>query len=217
MDLRIAKGLETKQLIYDTAKKEFYQNGYKKTTIQTVTLHAGVQRGLFAYYFDTKDHLVEVIYGEYLQSIYQLLKQYEWFDSETKFFQHSMVSYIYYYNILSDPHIARFYYEVLQRESNERVLIRPISDIYHRFVGEYEINLRQCDFESILHYDFGGRREIFINYFKGDLEIAIEDLIYNIVFSLAYIIRIPLDEIKRINAKVHEYFDQIDSTSLRML
>ena len=51
MDLRIAKGLETKQLIYDTAKKEFYQNGYKKTTIQTVTLYAGVQRGLFAYYF----------------------------------------------------------------------------------------------------------------------------------------------------------------------
>ncbi|MFA0816485.1 MAG: TetR/AcrR family transcriptional regulator [Anaerofustis sp.] len=217
MDLRIAKGLETRQLIYDTAKNEFYKHGYKKTTIQTVTQTADVQRGLFAYYFSTKDHLVEVIYGEYLDAIYQLLRPFEWFDSETAFFQHSMVSYIYYYNILSDSNIARFYYEVLRRESNERVLIRPISDIYHRFVADYGIDLKQCDFDSLLHYDFGGRREVFINYFSKHLDIGIEDLVFNIVYTMAFAIRIPHEEIKRVNAKVHEYFNEIDSSSVRML
>ena len=45
------KGIESKNKIYQSAKKMFYEYGYKKTTIEKIAEDADVPVGLVTYYF----------------------------------------------------------------------------------------------------------------------------------------------------------------------
>ena len=56
--------MEKKQLLYDTAKVLFIQNGFKETNISAITKAAHVAVGTFYLYFDSKEQLFMEIFQE---------------------------------------------------------------------------------------------------------------------------------------------------------
>ena len=49
--MQYANGILTKELIYQTARRLMYENGYKKTTYQMIAQKADVPVGLVNYHF----------------------------------------------------------------------------------------------------------------------------------------------------------------------
>ena len=66
--MQYANGILTKELIYQTARRLMYENGYKKTTYQMIAQKANVPVGLVNYHFK-KQELLDKIYMDYLCQI----------------------------------------------------------------------------------------------------------------------------------------------------
>jgi TetR/AcrR family transcriptional regulator len=55
---------QTEQLIKETAMRIFFVEGRLHATTQVIAKEAGVNRGLIYYYFQSRDHLFEVVFKE---------------------------------------------------------------------------------------------------------------------------------------------------------
>ena len=61
---RTAQGLETRQLLFDTAITLMAERGYAATTLRDVASEAGVSPGLLYRYFPSKQSVVLALYDE---------------------------------------------------------------------------------------------------------------------------------------------------------
>lgn len=59
------KGDFAAEKILETAKELFYEQGYYKTTVAEITKKAGVNNGLFTYYYGTKTNLSNIINAKF--------------------------------------------------------------------------------------------------------------------------------------------------------
>ena len=59
-------GLETKEKIYATAKKLFYEKGFVKTTLAEIARESGANKAMVSYYFGNKNNLALEVYNEYM-------------------------------------------------------------------------------------------------------------------------------------------------------
>lgn len=59
-------GIETKEKIYKTAKRLFYENGYIKTTLSEIAKESETNKAMVAYYFENKNKLALEVYNEYM-------------------------------------------------------------------------------------------------------------------------------------------------------
>ena len=62
-------GLETKESLYQSAKKIFYQKGYDKTTVKDIITDARTKQGLLNYYFGAKENLAVQIYKDFCNDV----------------------------------------------------------------------------------------------------------------------------------------------------
>lgn len=65
---------QTRSKIIDAAIKLFSQNGYHGTSINEIAKEAGISKGLAYNYFTSKQHLLEAIFEEMMQSIMTALQ-----------------------------------------------------------------------------------------------------------------------------------------------
>ena len=95
------KGEQTKEYIYFEAKKLFYEQGYKSTTLSKIAETAQVPIGLIPYHFTNKDTIVSLIYQELIDSIQGRLRQQTGLAMDNSILFHAVVSRIYYQIIFS--------------------------------------------------------------------------------------------------------------------
>jgi AcrR family transcriptional regulator len=216
-DLRKERGTRSREALLAVAKEEFFIHGYNGTTIKNIVKRVNMPLSSFTYYFRTKDDLVSLIYNSYMSNIYSFFDQYEWFASDTRLFQHTAVSFVFYENIFNIPGIKRFYFEVLMKNSNDRIL-RPFArGLYTAYVRDYALQMSSYMFDALLSYDFGGRREIFLGYYDGSLHISEEELLETVIYMMPRAMTIESQEIKRVDQKCKKFLSEIDYSRLRML
>jgi len=66
---RERKKLETRQSLMDSALRLFDERGYDATTVKDITDSAGVAKGTFFNYFDTKEAILPAIAGDRLEEL----------------------------------------------------------------------------------------------------------------------------------------------------
>ncbi|AKL94763.1 transcriptional regulator TetR family [Clostridium aceticum] len=169
------KGEITKQKIYDTAKEMFYTKGYNNTTMKDITTDLGISLGNLTYYFKTKDAIVINIFVDYLDNIYEFIKD-KVDDGANSYYKHFFVSIIFYKVILSDSNNKRFFGEIMAKKSFYRLLSDRISIIYQDFIKDYHLTISQSEYEGTVIADFGARREVMLNYLSGQIKMSIEEL-----------------------------------------
>lgn len=172
------KGVQTRNMIYQTAKQLFYDKGYEKTKIKEIADTAEVPIGLFTYYFKTKDKIVQHIYSEFFTQISLRITEATKDGLDNSILRHAILSWIYYEIIFSDANNRRFYYENLKKTSNYRIMNKTASQTYRRYVEDFNVVISDHDFQSLLYLDFGARREYFLNYFEKPLDDTTDDVIF---------------------------------------
>ena len=63
----LKKGEERKRRIVKIAHGMFMRKGYDSTSVDEIIAMAGIAKGTFYYYFDSKDELLEAVVGEILR------------------------------------------------------------------------------------------------------------------------------------------------------
>ena len=207
------KGVQTRNMIYQTAKQLFYDKGYEKTKIKEIADTAEIPIGLFTYYFKTKDKIVQHIYSEFFTQISLRITEETKDGLDNSILRHAILSWIYYEIIFSDENNRRFYYENLKKTSNYRIMNKTASQTYRRYVEDFNVVISDHDFQNLLYLDFGARREYFLNYFEKPLNDTTDDVIFLINGILPRLLGIDQNTIttmlyKGINtAKIIRYDD----------
>ncbi|MDO4287557.1 MAG: TetR/AcrR family transcriptional regulator [Eubacterium sp.] len=172
------KGVQTRNLIYNTAKQLFYDKGFEKTKIKAIVEASDVPIGLFTYYFKTKDRVVQRIYSDFHTRISLRITESNIQGADNAILRHVVLSWIYYDIILSDPNNSRFYYEILSKTSNYRYIVKFANQVYRRYTEEFNVYLTDREFDNILFLDFGGRREFFLQYFEKQEKESVDEIIF---------------------------------------
>ena len=76
--------------------------------------------------------------------------------------------------MLTDENNKRFYCEIIQNKSNYRVMQELIREKYHDILDSLQRSMTPLEFEIIILTEFGARREIFLNYYDGLLQMTLE-------------------------------------------
>lgn len=122
-------GIATQENIVNAAKIVFYEKGYEKATIKEICAEAKVLRTVFTYYFKDKaeiaDHISNYLNIKIMNSLHaEIIKRNE--KSDDLLFAVYMSSW-FFYNIMCDENLNRFYAEMLS--NNFKILL---GDRYYR-------------------------------------------------------------------------------------
>ena len=170
--MQYANGILTKELIYQTARRLMYENGYKKTTYQMIAQKANVPVGLVNYHFK-KQELLDKIYMDYLCQIQDFLAAQAEGLLDNELQAHMLQSNIMMTQIFRDSHILSFHLEV-----NESDLVPPA---FHGAVRKKQVeilNYFHVDITPESYYwcaaaEYGARRELILQ--NKDVDINSSD------------------------------------------
>ena len=170
--MQYANGILTKELIYQTARRLMYENGYKKTTYQMIAQKANVPVGLVNYHFK-KQELLDKIYMDYLCQIQDFIAAQAEGLLDNELQAHMLQSNIMMTQIFRDSHILSFHLEV-----NESDLVPPA---FHGAVRKKQVeilNYFHVDITPESYYwcaaaEYGSRRELIMQ--NKDVDINSSD------------------------------------------
>ena len=181
-------GVETRQNILRCAKKLFYENGFKDTSVFSICREAEVQPGTFTYHFPKKNDLLHSIYTDYMQSCIAFLDScgLDLHPAE----HHLYVLALYYSHLYCDKKLVSFHREVMEIASMNVWFDNP-RRLISGFSGEgKEINDNER-FDLFVKADNAARRELNLDFInEGD-------------YSLPGIMKL-LKDIYTINAKLFD-------------
>lgn len=109
--MQYAKGIQTKEHIFQNVKHLMYQYGFKKTTYSMIAEVSNVPIGLVNYYFKKRDLLLR-IYEEFLFSINTCIAEQTKGLLENELQRHILMSEIMLTQIFSDPQTLKFHLEI---------------------------------------------------------------------------------------------------------
>lgn len=208
------KGYKTKERILDCAKEEFYEHGYRNTTVQAIAEKASLRLGNLNYYFGKKDDLVEEIYKQFIGEIFDFIESKGQYSALEKY---GHFTFIIYSIILSDQKNRRFYHEVIFDKSNYRVIHNLMVEYYQKIIVEEEIAMNEKELEIFILTEFGSRHEIFLAFLEGRLELVFEDLVYYVLNNMCKNLGIPLDEIRQLIDASQQFLLENDYSHIRFL
>ena len=170
--MQYANGILTKELIYQTARRLMYENGYKKTTYQMIAQKANVPVGRVNYHFK-KQELLDKIYMDYLCQIQDFIAAQAEGLLDNELQAHMLQSNIMMTQIFRDSHILSFHLEV-----NESDLVPPA---FHGAVRKKQVeilNYFHVDITPESYYwcaaaEYGARRELILQ--NKDVDINSSD------------------------------------------
>ncbi len=188
------KGALTKKNIITSAKQLFYENGYNKTGVQDIADYANVKLGTITYYFKRKDDMISDIYNTFFMALYDYVS--ETSDKDLNLITKYCYTLVLYYDlIITDPHNALLYYEVLVKDvdgggriSITKTLNRSCLDFLNKTYDE-------DDLEVIAISEFGARKEMFMRYYERDFKVKSEKLVRYFVRNLLRLMDIDSDMI----------------------
>ncbi|MDD3306226.1 MAG: TetR/AcrR family transcriptional regulator [Acetobacterium sp.] len=215
---KMTKGEMTKERIYTSAKKLFYNHGYNATTIQQIANDSATTLGSMTYHFATKDTFVAKIFDDYLSAIDESLKEkLIGYKPINAFEKHFYLTMVWYHYLLSDPHVKNFYYEISKNDSLYPFLHGKMGEIYHDFVIDYNLRIRPIEFDALLIADFGARRELTRAFCESRIKMPVEDFSILIITNTARCWGIPQKSIYRVSYEALLFFRDHDFSEIKLL
>ncbi len=210
-------GLITKEIILNSCKKLFYENGYTKTTFRDICKDANVNQGSIYYHFKKKNHIAGVIYSDFLiqnkNFINQLFGQKYGLQILT-----ALEIRNFWTLFLNDMKARRFLYEI----SKDRVLIECFREIGEEFfrlhTTKYNLGIDEKQLKIINLSASAIESESIISLVDGYIHMSIDELcifeirtIYEFM-NISYkrideIIRISDEIYSKINIQMKKYFE----------
>ncbi|MFZ7131820.1 MAG: TetR/AcrR family transcriptional regulator [Eubacteriales bacterium] len=208
------KGMETKQSIYEVAKKLFYEFGYQKTTIRLIAKEANIPMGLIPYHFKNKDNIVQKIYTDYINEIFKLI-DFETKDNIKSYLLRQVIGLrIYYNNILVNENNSKFHHELTLKQSNYNILFDNVEKGYKEMLDEFNIFIPRQEYIGYITAEFGARQELLLRYYSGDLNCSIQELVDVIACIAPRLFQVEHNIVNSILFNSHSIFKGLDETKV---
>jgi len=110
--VKVKAGERKKQLIIDTCKKLFYQNGYNNTTYEMICDLADIAPGSITYHFSSKRDIASIIANENDLKLREYLSAFVREEDVGHWVFTSAIIWLRWYLFLNDSNLRRFFAEV---------------------------------------------------------------------------------------------------------
>ncbi len=207
------KGNKTKEKIILAAKQEFYEMGYRHALINNIAKRANIALGNLTYYY-SKDDMVKDISEQFMNNVNLFIKENCDCGALKKYCYNIFIAYTI---ILSDEHNKRFFNELISNKSSYRIHHELTGKSYLKVIQSLDIELSKINFEIIILSLYGARREIFLSYFEGNLEITVQELIFYIIANDCMYLDINKETVKDIIEECNVFIKENDLSKLKYL
>lgn len=210
------KGIETREKIFQSAKKMFYVYGYKNATIAKIASDANVPIGLVNYYFKKKD-ILALAYSQFIHNIRKSIDDQIGSQIENPLQKHIVFTKIFYTIMLGNDNNRELYKEIFIN----RLVAADASDLiaYNLMdiVKTFDIDISETIFRRLIIAEYGARRELLMDRYDRLDPGKSKDFINflaTIAVRLAGIdIRIVIQNVR----KGEELFQNIDYSQIKFL
>ncbi|MFZ7132172.1 MAG: TetR/AcrR family transcriptional regulator [Eubacteriales bacterium] len=206
-------GPQTKQEILCVAKKLFYENGIRKTTIKDIANECNIPPSLVCHHFNNKNNLAHFIYSDFLRHKEEICtnkyyKKYGEYDLQTG---NAVELYLMLKVYNEDKNIYRFFCEHLNDDFKNIMLDYN----YYRFKSlakKYHLNINNEENELFLisHASKGALANLVVFFFNGTLNTSFEyfcDYYASFPFRC---LNMPPEKINEILDKAKKIFKELD-------
>lgn len=192
-------GQDTKQKIYDTARRLFYERGFTKTTLSVISQEAKINSAMVAYYFENKTNLALAVYSDYMQETKELVSRIlpSVSSQSDLMFQTALEVRIHTRNMQSSYQLGRFLYELnqtsfyLQRES-------ITTEFFERLCAAYDLKLSYDQVSGITITNYAIMASLNAARYEGVLDLTNADVVRVIVTHYAHSLGFPDEEIEEL-------------------
>ncbi len=189
--------MNTRDKIYNTAKRLYLENGYANTPNTMIAKEAGVNLGLVTYYFKTKDIIASDMLNNNYETLYSHLLQYLPTDDEllqliTFFKLHFKLTEI-------DPHYDRFIYEMNKYDLLEKATRDGnLYELYKTIVGQnsqIDVTEKNLALDCAVTASFGVIRALTMKQYEKEIPISKEQIFDLCVNQMFYSLKIDYNHL----------------------
>lgn len=184
--------MNTRDKIYNTAKRLYLENGYANTPNTMIAKEAGVNLGLVTYYFKTKDIIASDMLNYNYETLYSHLLKYLPTDDEllqliTFFKLHFKLTGI-------DPHYDRFIYEMNKFDLLEKATRDGnLYELYKTLVAQNN-QIASSDkgltLDCAVTASFGVIRALTMKQYEKEIQISKEEIFDLCINQMFYSLKI---------------------------
>ena len=156
------KGVETRERIFQSAKKMFYEYGYKNATIEKIAADASVPIGLVNYYFK-KNEMLSVVYTQFIQNIKKAIDNQIGKDIENPLQKHIVFTRVFYIIMLNNDRNRELYKEIFINQLVEADISDLVGLEFMDIVRTFDIDITESIFRRLIIAEYGARRELLMN------------------------------------------------------
>ena len=156
------KGIETKERIFQSAKKMFYEYGYKAATIEKIATDAKVPIGLVNYYFKKND-ILSIVYTQFIQNIKKTIDEQVSDMIENPLQKHIVFTRIFYTIMLKNDRNRELYREIFINQLIEADANDLIGNELMDIVRTFNIDITESIFRRLMVAEYGARRELLLD------------------------------------------------------
>lgn len=210
------KGLETQMNILNTAKQLFYKKGFFATSIKEICSIVGISSGTFAYYFKTKETLIDAIYSDLLLkcTMYVTSKADRKMNSLEK---NCFISYLYYPIIFEDEHTIRFHQEVLSFESPSAYTHQVVYRFFDQIVKDFHLNMGKEELDYIAYAEYGVRRELTLQFIKNRTAEDIRSIVDYMFIIRSRLYKIDENIVRGYIAEARKFAEETNTQHIHLL
>ncbi|MFZ7121591.1 MAG: TetR/AcrR family transcriptional regulator [Eubacteriaceae bacterium] len=207
-------GNKTRIKILEASKKLFYENGYKNTRIEMIGKSIDKPKSLVNYHFHKKSDILVVIMQDFQQKIYDYVLS----SLDCKHLIKYFVCNKAYYHLLNyDSKTTKFSQEVLN--TTDRTI-----DTYKNFQRVFRDLIKYMKLDNITNDNLilkeisflGSNRELMNNYYKGTLDMTLDDVINLININSCKLFGISNIKINEYSIKSDEMYNSLDFFNLKL-
>jgi len=156
------KGIETKERIFQSAKKMFYEYGYKSATIEKIAEEAKVPIGLVNYYFKKND-ILSLVYTQFLDNIRKAIVDQVSDRIENPLQKHIVFTRIFYTIMLNNARNRELYKEIFINQLVKADAEDLVGSEFMDIIKTFDIDITESIFRRLMIAEYGARRELLLD------------------------------------------------------
>ena len=156
------KGIETKERIFQSAKKMFYEFGYKSATIEKIADEAKVPIGLVNYYFKKND-ILSLVYTQFIENIRKTIDDQVSQFLENPLQKHIIFTRMFYTIMLNNARNRELYKEIFINQLVQADASDLVGSDFMEIIRTFDIDITESIFRRLMMAEYGARRELLLD------------------------------------------------------
>ena len=156
------KGIETKERIFQSAKKMFYEYGYKAATIEKIADEAKVPIGLVNYYFKKND-ILSLVYTQFIENIRKTIDEQVSQFLENPLQKHIIFTRMFYTIMLNNARNRELYKEIFINQLVQADASDLVGSDFMEIIRTFDIDITESIFRRLMMAEYGARRELLLD------------------------------------------------------